>query len=379
MQFDVDRTDYHHTRFTDTAPPDELPNGHVLLTLESFAFTANNVSYALGGDLLDYWGFFPAEAPWGRIPVMGIGRVTRSAHADIAVGGRYFGFFPMADHHVVAASPSVEGFVDRGEHRAKHAAAYRSFNLATNDPAYDPAHEGRYLILRGLFITSFLVDDFLGEHEMFGATSVLITSASSRTSIALAHRLRARGGAHVVGLTSHRHTGFVESVGLYDSVVCYDDIETLDDRIPSVVVDMSGNVEVIGRVHRHLGERLAYSCRVGATHWDAGGSTADLPGPTPTFFFAPSQIKKRSQEWGRDEFDARVGAALTSFLDHAGNWMVIERSSGPDAVERVYRSTLLGDNRPEVGHILSLSTDTALAVPAESFPVTDVHEGNENA
>lgn len=355
MQFDVDRNDFHHTRFTDSAQPDELPNGHVLLALESFAFTANNISYALGGDMLDYWGFFPADAPWGRIPVMGIGRVTKSAHPDIAVGGRYFGFFPMADHHVVEASPSVEGFVDRGEHRAKHASAYRSFNLATNDPAYDAAHEDRYLVLRGLFITSFLVDDFLGEHDLFGATTVLITSASSRTSIANAHRLQQRSGVHVVGLTSRRHVEFVESVGVYDSVICYDDIEGLDNSVSSVVVDMSGNADVIERVHRHFGERLAYSCRVGATHWDAGGPIGDLPGPPPTFFFAPSQIRKRSQEWGRDVFDARVAAAFTSFLDHSRNWMVIERSSGPDAVERVYRSTLAGDNRPEIGHILSLS------------------------
>jgi hypothetical protein len=369
MQFEVDRSDYHHTRFADSAPADELPNGHVLLALESFAFTANNISYALAGDLLDYWGFFPAEAPWGRIPVMGIGRVTRSSHPDIAVGGRYFGFFPMADRHVVAASPSVEGFVDRGEHRTQHAPAYRSFNLATNDPAYDVAHEGRYLITRGLFVTSFLVDDFLGDHGLFGATTVLITSASSRTSIALAHCLRARGGARVVGLTSRRHVAFVESVGLYDSVLCYDDIETLDAGAPSVVVDMSGSVDVIGRVHRHFGEQLAYSCRVGATHWDAGGSTNDLPGPAPTFFFAPSQIKKRSQEWGRDVFDTRVAAALDSFLLHARNWMVIERSSGPDAVDHVYRATLAGETRPEVGHILSLSADTTSAVLAEDIPV----------
>jgi hypothetical protein len=173
----------------------------------------------------------------------------------------------------------------------------------------------------------------------------------------------------VVGLTSHRHAAFVESVGLYDSVVDYDDIETLDASVPSVVVDMSGSVDVIGRVHRHFGERLLYSCQVGATHWDAGGSTRDLPGPAPTFFFAPSQIKKRSQEWGRDVFDARVATALTSFLDHARNWMVIERSSGPDAVEHVYRATLAGDNRPEVGHILSLSADTTSAVLAEDIPV----------
>jgi hypothetical protein len=79
-----------------------------------------------------------------------------------------------------------------------------------------------------------------------------------------------------------------------------------------------------------------------------------MPGPTPTFFFAPSQIKKRSHEWGREQFDRTVATALAGFLDHARGWMVIERSTGPAAVESVYRSTLGGSNDPAVGHILSL-------------------------
>ena len=358
MNFDVDRTDFRHTRSLATEPPAELADGQVLLELESFAITANNISYAASGDMLDYWGFFPTDAPWGRIPVMGIGRITRSAHPDIEVGGRYFGFFPMSDFHVVTASPSTDGFVDRGEHRAKHASTYRNFNLVGNDPAYDPDTEGQYLIARGLFITSYLADDFLGEQEFFGATTALVTSASSRTSIALAHRLKARGGVHVVGLTSGRNIEFVRTVGLYDTVIAYEDIETLDGSEPAVMVDMAGNVDVITRVHNHFGEQLKYSCRVGATHWDAGGALGDLPGATPTFFFAPSQMKKRSNEWGREVFETTVGTALADFLDHSRAWMVIERSSGIEALEAVYRATLEGDTSPEKGQIVSLSAAT---------------------
>lgn len=353
MHFDVDRTDLHHTRLVDDAAPTELADGQVQLELESFAFTANNITYAVAGDMLGYWGFFPTDAPWGRIPVMGIGRVVRSNHPGIPEGGRYFGFHPMADFHVVDASPNAEGFVDRGEHRAPHAATYRSFNLVERDPAYDPDLEGQYLVVRGLFITSFLVDDFLGSNDDFGASTVVVTSASSRTSIALAHRLRARGGIRVVGLTSAAHVDFVTSVGLYDTVLAYEDIETLDGSQDTVVVDMSGNADVLGRIHRHHGEHLVYSCRVGATHWDAGGSTDDLPGAPPTFFFAPTQIKIRSQEWGREEFESRVGAALAEFIRHSAGWLRIERGSGPEAVERVYQSTLVGGNDPATGHILS--------------------------
>ncbi len=368
MHFDVDRSNLQQTRVLNNSRPDELLDGQVLLDLESFAFTANNITYAVAGDMLDYWGFFPAEAPWGRIPVMGIGRVVRSAHPDIAEGGRYFGFFPMADHHVVDAAPSRDGFVDRGEHRAPHAATYRSFNLVDHDPAYHPDLEGPYLVARGLFITSFLVDDFLGSNDFFGASTVIVTSASSRTSIALAHRLRARGGVHVVGLTSPTHIPFVTEVGLYDSVISYDDVTSLDAGERAVVVDMSGNADVLRRVHTHYGEHLAYSCRVGATHWDAGGSVDGLPGATPTFFFAPSQIKVRSQEWGRDVFEARVGEALADFLRHAAGWMTIEHGTGIAAVERVYRSTLAGENDPSTGHILTLSAGDRAAVTADDVP-----------
>jgi hypothetical protein len=365
MQFEVDRSDIQRTRFVDTTTPVVLPDDHVELELEWFAFTSNNVTYAVAGDMLDYWGFFPAEAPFGRIPVMGIGRVTRSTHAAIPTGGRYFGFFPMADRHVVAAAPTARGFSDRAEHRSAHAPAYRSFERLDDDPAFDPADDGRYLVARGLFITSFLVDDFLAEQGDGGAASVIVTSASSRTSLALAHRLRARG-THVVGLTSARHRAFVESVGLYDVVLTYDELEQLDPVAPAAVVDMAGNADVLGRIHRHLGEHLRCSCRVGATHHDAGGSVDGLPGPTPTFFFAPSQIKKRSQEWGREVFEQRVAAAFTEFLDHSREWMDVRRAAGPDAVEAVYRATLGGENPPEIGHVCSLS-----AAPAPYVRATD--------
>jgi NADPH:quinone reductase-like Zn-dependent oxidoreductase len=355
MNFDVDRTDFRHTRWSTDDPSSELADGQVLLALESFAFTANNISYASAGDFLDYWGFFPTEAPWGRIPVMGIGRIVRSANPELAVGDRYFGFYPMTDLHLVNAHARAGGFVDAGGHRAKHAATYRTFNLVELDPAYSPEREGQYLIARGLFITSFLIDDFLAEHEWFGADTVLITSASSRTSIALAHQLAQRSGIHVVGLTAPRNRSFVESTGCYDEVLAYDAIESLDATIPTVVVDMAGNTDVLSRVHHHFGAQLTYSCRVGATHWDAGGALPDLPGPTPTFFFAPSQIKVRSDEWGRAEFEGRVADALGTFLDHASGWMVIERSDGTEAVEAVYRATLEGTGSAEIGHILSLT------------------------
>ena len=46
--------------------------------------------------------------------------------------------------------------------------------------------EDQDLLLRGLFLTSWLVDDFMFDNDHFGADEYVITCASSKTSIALA-------------------------------------------------------------------------------------------------------------------------------------------------------------------------------------------------
>ena len=148
VHLEIDRSDIRTRRMVGTAAPDAVADGTVVLALETFALTANNVSYAHSGDFLDYWGFFPTETGWGRLPVMGFGRVTHSAVDGIEVGSRYFGFYPAADHHVVTAAPSRSGFVDAGVHREPHAMAYRTFDRA--DASLTPDDEDRYLLLRGL-------------------------------------------------------------------------------------------------------------------------------------------------------------------------------------------------------------------------------------
>ncbi|MSZ54991.1 MAG: DUF2855 family protein, partial [Actinobacteria bacterium] len=247
MHFEIDRSNIKNHRTVTTSIP-QPQEGEVVLALQEFALTSNNVSYALGGDFLDYWGFFPTEDGWGRLPVMGFGIVTASANADIAVGTRYFGFFPAADHHVVLASATTGGFIDIGAHREKHAMAYRSFDRVS-DTASENDHA--YLLLRGLFVTSYLAEDFLFDNGMYGAGQIVVSSASSKTAIAFAHRVRARGNTHCIALTSAANVDFVKKVNLYDEVATYDDIASLADWAPTVYVDMAGNLTVTAQVHEH--------------------------------------------------------------------------------------------------------------------------------
>jgi hypothetical protein len=214
-------------------------------------------------------------------------------------------------------------------------------------------NDNAMLIFRGLFMTSFLAEDFLREQNFFDATEVVITSASSKTSIALAHCLRANSTMRVIGLTSAVNIDFVNNIGDYHDVVTYSEISTLNAKVPTVVVDMAGNPEVLASVHAHFGESLKYSCSIGATHWDQTSHRVDTPGPKPQFFFAPSQISKRSKEWGREELNKRLETALTTFIEGSKEWLRIEHSRGAGAVSETYSQLVAGKMPPEIGNILS--------------------------
>lgn len=351
MHLEIDRSNLRNHRIVATTVPVSAPEGFIVLALERFALTSNNISYVMSGDSLDYWGFFPTHDGWGRLPTMGFGVVTSSGVDGIAVGERFFGFYPAGDHHVVQAQAISSGFVDVSAHREAHAMAYRGFDKVSSA---ENANDNATLVLRGLFVTSFLAEDFLRDSDFFGATQVLVTSASSKTSIALAHCLRLNSKIEVIALTSPANVDFTCGLDLYHQVITYEDLETLDPTVPTVIVDMAGNASVISRVHRHFNDALKYSCRIGGTHWDQSGSTKGLPGPRPEFFFAPTQMAKRSKEWGRDVFNERIYTALSLFLEDSTRWLTIRHSHGGDALTDIYMQLVEGRVRPETGHILSL-------------------------
>ena len=360
MAFEVDRQDIRTTR-TVACDPATLHAEQVRLRVERFAFTSNNVSYAISGDLLDYWGFFPTDHPWGRIPAIGIGVVTESAHTEIPVGRRYFGFYPMADEHIVQAEPTNRGgFRDAGAHRSKHATLYTDFVDIELNPSFDLERTDEYLLLWGMFMTSFLVDDQLGERGFEGATNTLVTSASSKTSISLASCLAARADVHTIGLTSERNRAFVTSLGLYDEVATYDEVTRLDPLTATGVVDMAGNAQLRAEIHHHFGDALTFSISVGATHWDQGETVrAPLPGAKPEFFFAPGQRAKREQDWGPAELNSRIDRAYRSLVEHSRSWLNVEYRYGSTGIEATYTELLNGTADPSAGFICIPSAEAS--------------------
>ena len=68
-----------------------LQEGEIRVRVDAFALTSNNITYAVLGDMLNYWDFFPAapgdpgdDADWGRIPAWGFGDVVESRCPDVA-------------------------------------------------------------------------------------------------------------------------------------------------------------------------------------------------------------------------------------------------------------------------------------------------------
>jgi len=354
LDFLVNKSNWKQHRFDD-APVPELGPGQVLFRVDRFAFTANNISYALAGDMLGYWRFFPAPEGWGRLPTMGFGDVIASRHADVSEGTRCFGFYPMSRYLVIEPSAaSTSQIMDGAAHREGLAPAYNQYSPTGGDALYQPDHEDALMLMRGLFMTSFLADDFIAD-KGFGEQAVLISSASSKTSIALGHLVSTTGRARSVGLTSARNLEFVRKLGCYDQVVSYDEVASLDAATPTVYVDMAGNGALRRSVHEHFGAQLKHSCTIGATHWDqTGGGDEGLPGPKPEFFFAPGQIQKRAADWGPAELQRRLGEAWSGFRSFSEGWLQVQRGYGRDAVERVYQETLAGRTEPQHGHVLSL-------------------------
>jgi Protein of unknown function (DUF2855) len=369
----ISKKDLHQTAVQ--ADPDApaaraLVDGEARLSIEHFALTANNITYAACGELMKYWYFFPApDAAWGCLPVWGFATVSESRAEGLPVGTRVYGYLPAGTHLVVQASRvSERGFVDASAHRQPLPALYNQYTLCAADPGWRADSEGLQAVLRPLFMTAFLIDDFLADNQFFGAQQLLLSSASSKTAYATAFFLSQRRGTpgqpQVLGLTSPANLAFTTELGCYDQTVLYANLGQLKADTPSVYVDFSGSVDLRKQLHQHFDAALKYSCSIGATHWQNMGPAGHLPGPKPTLFFAPAQMAKRSepppQGLGRSVMMQRMGAGWLAFLAAVQRadkpWVHIVNHQGASAVQAAYAAQLSGKADASQGFMLSLQS-----------------------
>lgn len=347
-RFEVRRDDIASHRWREE--PLQMPQpDEALLAVERFAFTSNNVTYAAMGERMQYWDFFPAEPGWGCIPVWAYLRVLESAVDGVAPGQRFYGYAPMASHvYMRPVQVSARGFTDAAACRQPLPPVYNQYLFAAG---HDEQLEALEMLLRPLFLTSFVLHEFLQRRQWFDARRIVISSASSKTAYGTAFFLERSGAPEVVGLTSAANREFVDSLGCYGQVLGYDALESLPADDATLYVDFSGSATLRSRVHHHFAA-LTYSCSVGATQWDAGGGAGDLPGPRPELFFAPSHIKgnaglQQRMADGWRELCVRV-------LDPEAPWMVIRNDAGKAATERIYSDMLHNRSSPRIGQLLAL-------------------------
>jgi len=351
----VDRTDLSHTSLVEVDEPTTGP-GQALIRVDRVGMTANNVTYAVFGDAMKYWDFFPAPEGWGRVPLWGFGVVQESNADGVQPGTRLYGYLPTSSHLVVQPEKAdARGFRDASEHRQHLPSPYNGLTTTTSDPAYDPDREDLQVLYRPLFMTSFMLADFLEDNGFFGASSAVISSASSKTSYGTAFLLQ--GKVKTVGLTSKGNVAFTESLGCYDEVLTYEQATQLP-KDKTVYVDVAGNAALRRTVHEHLAAELVHSAVVGAAHHtadpDLGGGASSLPGARPTFFFAPDQMRKRYADWGPDGVESAHAEAWRRFAPVVEGWVDVVVGTGPEALRADWLETLAGDTGPRTGHVVQL-------------------------
>lgn len=362
----IDRKDFAQMRIDGV---DDLPlaEGEARLAIRRVGLTANNVTYAVFGDAMHYWDFFPSgSAGWGLVPTWGFADVVASSGSGLDIGERIYGYWPLASHVVVhPAKLGPRGFVDGSPHRAALAAAYQHYTRCAADGSYRPDDEALLALVRPLYLTSWLLADFLreqlAERAGDGALRIVFSSASSKTAYGCAFALGDDPKLQRVGLTSPSNRAFVDALGCYERSLTYDELEAgLTADKPTIYVDFLGDAALRARLHHQLGDALVHDAVIGATH--ATEPTAmkphdkALPGPRPAFFFAPSQLAKRAEAWGGAELQRRLGASQSDFIAwvREGGWIEVVEERGLDAARQRLGELLAGRVDPRRGSVIAL-------------------------
>lgn len=360
-QFQIRKDNFTTQRLVkDTNKTTALNAGEVRVNIVRFALTANNITYAAMGDFLGYWQFFPAlgdnSEGWGVIPVWGFAEVCESTLEELPVGDRLYGYFPPADQLTMKpVNISARRFVDGAEHRSKLPPGYNNYRRISPEAPHDLQADNEQMLLSPLFITSYCLWDCLKDNKWYGAQQVIIVSASSKTSVGLAYALHDDNTApNSVGVTSARNLEHVNSLGLYDSVVTYNALADVDANLPTVIVDMSGNSEVLGKLNRHLGDNMKYCINVGLTHWEDRGENQDIDEDRSEFFFAPGHIQKRIKEWGMQEFEQKTSQFIAETALKSRTWLKLKTVTGLDSVPEVYGDVCEGRVAADEGIIVEL-------------------------
>jgi ferredoxin-NADP reductase len=294
QEFQTNKKDLTQSRIVDVAAS-TLVDGEVLVKIDRFAFTANNITYAVMGEQLRYWQFFTAnddnDQQWGIIPVWGFADVVESNSDDLPVGERLFGYFPPANEVVMTPSKvTTTNFIEASAHRTELPPGYNMYRRVNNEAGYDKANDNERMLLFVLHLTSFCLYDLLQSNNWYGAEQVVIISASSKTSTGLAYGLADDKNAAREYSANHQIVDIVKAAPA--SVTAQDFVDSLRKITPRLYSIASSQTEVEEEVHLTVG-LVSYE-ENGATRF--GGASGFLAN------------------------DAEEGATVKVFVEHNDNF-----------------------------------------------------------
>ncbi|KAF7348090.1 hypothetical protein MSAN_01761600 [Mycena sanguinolenta] len=376
-----------------TSLPHHLPPNSVLIRVDRFGFSANNVTYQALGEQphFRYYDFHPApEAKnvspktHGVVPVWGFGTIVTSSHPKIVPGERVYGYFAPTRYLLVPVSPSdvnKHAFYVPRPHLPADRRPYNQIIRCAADPEYTPTALGEDLTMlyRPLFWTAYWFEDWIFSLGYRAATAFLISSASAKTAFCAAYLIgkrRSRGESNVkiVGLTSKRNVAFTKGLTLYDEVLEYDAFNTALGREKWVYVDVAGNDDFNKRLFEHFrspnttsGELVA-SVALGMTtlspasekasslDWSTNTFSASVSSQVPELeqFFMPEWLNVRKHQLPLHEIFRRQKEAWAELMVDCIPWVRLEHVFGGDEVKKAYDKIASSGFSPDVGFIWSL-------------------------
>ncbi|MEM8499202.1 MAG: DUF2855 family protein [Pseudomonadota bacterium] len=358
-EFQTRKDDYTNCRIVNV-PPLAAGAGEIIVNITKFAFTANNITYAVAADMIGYWQFFPPHGDdaegQGIIPVWGFGEVSQSEHPDVPVGDKLFGYFPPATELKMAPGKvTADALIDGAAHRAELPPTYNRYRRVNSEADYDASLDAELMLLWPLYATSFCLGDALLANDWYGAEQVVVLSASSKTSVGLGYALKNIPGAPPsIGLTSSRNEAFVSGIDVFDAVFSYDALADIDSTKPTAIVDMSGNSDLLGRLHEQLGDNMKFTVNVGLTHWDQAAGNDKIIAERSEFFFAPGHIQKRVAEWGAQVFERKSADFVASTIQQSSEWLKLTPHQGLTGLSAIYDDVCNGRSAPDEGQIIEM-------------------------
>jgi hypothetical protein len=338
----------------------EINEGEVVVQIDKFAYTANNITYAVAGDMLGYWKFFPLQGDknknWGVIPVWGFADVIKSNAAELPVGERIFGYFPPAKYlKMTPTHITGNQFVEGSAHRSQLPAGYNLYNRVLAEKGYSKEQDNQRALLYPLYLTSYCIWDMLQEATHYEADQILILSASSKTSIGVAYAFQSDPNApKMIGVTSKGNLDMVRELGLYESTISYDNLSQIDNDKSTVIVDMSGNGGLMAQLHQQLGDKMKHTVFVGYTHWMNAQQRKGINESRTTRFFVPMHAQQRIKEWGYGEFSKRTSNFVFEAGKKSREWLSFRTLTGLKSMDSCHAKVCTGHANPKEGIIIEV-------------------------